>query len=635
MDRKISLALAAVVLTLLSACGGGSHSGGGGGTTPTLSIAITTAPSSTVEINNSTMAVATVSNDSTNAGVDWTCSPSPCGSFSPTHTASGATTIWTAPSSAGTFTLTAASTASSSVTATASVTVNSVASNSNLTGQYAFYLSGFDFSGDAYAAVGSVTLDGNGNVTSGEEDLNSTDVDFTSAIEGDTLSGTYAVNGDSQGTMTLNASNSNGSDPLVGNNGVQTLSFVVVNSNHILLTEFDSVYTSSGSMDLQTASAFNAGVSGNFAISASGFIGGAPGVFGGVYTANAGTITGTGTADEDINGTPTIGGNLSGTVSAADANGRGTFTLTTPSGSGTFTYYLVGPEALYLTEVDTGGVMVGQSYGQGSGTFSNSSLASANVLDEPASFTAIGAANVAGQFTTSSSTLTGVVDYNVNGLVDGVSPTPSITQPPTPATLTGTYTIASSGYGSASVTVGGTTDFATYGIYATDPALNINDPNNTTGPGGALIVELDPGTLGTGFIVPQTATALSTVNEADGFSAIVEILSPDEFLNSTGQYVYSSGSFRGTANINDFNLAATPPAITENTAVTISGVITADSTNAGRFSEVLTLPVIGGGNATNYRVEYVANGGFAVGVDTDTNEPGLTEIGSDIIEGQQ
>ncbi|MGC1684000.1 MAG: hypothetical protein WA734_00120 [Candidatus Acidiferrales bacterium] len=639
MNRKVSLALAGVVLMLLGACASGTHSGsggGGGGTPPpSLSIAITTAPASTVEINNSTTVAATVMNDSTNAGVDWTCSPSPCGSFSPTHTASGATTTWSAPSSGGTYTLTAASTATPSTTATASVTVNTVASNSNLSGQYAFYLSGFDFSGDAYAAAGSVTLDGNGNVTSGEEDLNSTDVDFTSAIEGDTLAGTYTVNGDGQGTMTLNASNINGSDPLVGNNGVQTLSFVVVNSNHILIAEFDSVYTSSGSMDLQTASAFSTGVSGNFAVSANGFIGGAPAVFGGVYTASAGTITGTGTADEDLNGTSTIGGNLSGTVSAADANGRGTFTLTTPSGSGTFTYYLVGPEALYLTEVDTGAVMVGQSYGQGSGTFSNSSLASANVLDETESFTAVGAANMAGQFTTSSSALSGVVDYNVNGLVDGVLPAPSITQPPTPSTLTGTYTIASTGYGSASVTVSGTTDFATYGIYATDPALNVNDPNNTTGGGGALIVELDSGTLGTGFVVPQTATAISTVNEADSFSAIVEITSADEFLNSTGQYVYSNGSFSGTANVNDFNLAAVPPAITENAAVTISGVITADSTNVGRYSEVVTLPVIGGGSATNYRVTYVANGGFAVGVDTDTNEPGLTEIGSDLIEGQQ
>jgi hypothetical protein len=632
MNRKVFLTLGTfAVLTLLTACSSATHSGGG--TTPTLSIAITTAPASAVEINNNTMAAATVANDSTTAGVDWTCSPSPCGSFSPTHTASGAITTWTAPSSAGTFTLTAASTATSTATASSAVTVNSVASNSNLTGKYAFYLSGFDLSGDAYAAAGSVTLDGNGNVTSGEEDLNSTT--FTSAIEGDTLTGTYTMNGDGQGTMTLNVSNSSGTDPLVGNNGVQTFSFVVVNSSHMLIIEFDSVYTSSGSMDLQTASTFNAGISGNFALSASGFIGGKPAAFGGVYTASSGTINGIGTADENLDGVTTIGGNLSGTMSAADANGRGTFTLSTPSGSGTFAYYIVGPEALFLTEIDTGGVTVGQSFGQGSGTFSASSLAGGNVLDEPAAFTAIGAANMAGQFASNASALNGVVDYNVNGVVDGLNPNPAITQPPTPEPLNGTKMITSSGYGSISVTVGGTSDFATYGIYATDPTVNINDPNNANGPGGALIVELDGGTLGTGFIVPQTATALSTINEADGFSGIVAILSPDEFLNSTGQFVYSSGSFSGTANINDFNLAAAPPADTENTAVPITGVITADTTNTGRYTVVVTLPVIGAGNSTNYRVQYVANGGFAVGVDTDTNEPGLTEIASEIIEGQQ
>ncbi len=634
MNRKVFITLGVfALLTLLAACGGGSHSSGG--TTPMLMIEITTTPASTLEINNSTVAAATVSNDSTSAGVDWTCSPSPCGSFSPAHTASGATTSWTAPTSAGKFTLTAASTAASSVTAAADVTVNSVASNSNLTGQYAFYLGGFDLSGDAYAAAGSVTLDGNGKVTSGEEDVNSTDVHFTSAVVGDTLTGSYAVNGDGQGTMTLTVSNRSGTDLLVGNRGVQTLSFVVVNSSHILITEFDSVYTSSGSMDLQTTSAFNAGISGNFAMVARGFIGGAPAAFGGVYTASAGTITGKGTADENLDGVRMIGGNLSGTMSAADSNGRGTFRLTTPSGSGTFAYYIVGPQTLYLTEIDTGGVTIGQSYGQGSGTFSASSVTGANVFDEPVSFTAIGAANMAGQFTSNAPALTGVVDYNVNGRVDGLNPNPSITQPPTPEVLNGTYTIASSGYGSVSVTVGGTTDFATYGIYVTDPTLNLNDPNNTTGAGGALIVELDGGTLGTGFIVPQTATALSTVNAADSFSAIVAILSPDEFLDSTGQFVFSSGMFSGTGNVNDFNLAAAPPVDTENSAVPISGVITADTANTGRYTVVISLPVIGGGNSANNRVEYVANGGFAVGMDSDTNEPGLTEIGTDIIEGQQ
>ncbi len=640
MNRKIFLALGAVALMLIGACGSGgggnnNNNGGGGGSTQ-LAIAMSTAPASTVEINNTTTAAATVSNDSSSKGVDWTCSPSPCGTFSPAHTASGATTTWTAPSSSGSITITATATASSSVTATANVTVNAIASNSNLMGQYAFYISGFDLSGDAYAAAGSVTLDGNGNVTTGEEDLNSTDPAFTAAVEGDSLTGTYTVNGDGQGTMTLTATNNNGTDTLVGNSGVQTLSFVVVNSNHLLIAEFDASYTSSGSMDLQTASAFTSGVSGNFALAAGGFIGGAPAAFGGVYTANAGTITGTGTADEDINGTTTIGGSLSGSVTGADANGRGTLTLTTPSGSGVFTYYIVGTEALYFTEVDTGTVMIGQSFGQGSGTFSTASLGSAAVLDQPSAFTAIGAANMVGQFGVSGSALTGVVDYNINGLVDGQTPNPTtITQPPTPSTFSGTLTLPSTGYGNNSVTISGTSDFATFGIFAIDPALNIVDPNNSSGGGGALMVELDSGTLGTGFIVPQTATALTTINEADGYTAIVEILSPDEYLDSTGQFVYSTSAFSGTANVNDFNLAASPPADTENTAVAISGVITADTTNVGRYTSVVTLPVIGGGNATNNRVAYVANGNLAVGIDTDSNEPGLTEIGSDIIEGQQ
>ena len=102
MNRKdLLIALACTVATFLSACGGGGSKPAP--TTPTISI--TTAPAATLEINGTTPVAATVSNDSTNAGVDWTCSTSPCGTFNPTHTASGATTMYTAPSTVGMVTI--------------------------------------------------------------------------------------------------------------------------------------------------------------------------------------------------------------------------------------------------------------------------------------------------------------------------------------------------------------------------------------------------------------------------------------------------------------------------------------------------------------------------------------------------
>jgi hypothetical protein len=70
------------------------------GTTPNISIAITQAPPTSLFVGNSAQVSATVSNDIAGAGVDWvaSCGSAPnCGSFSPSHTASGATAVFTAP----------------------------------------------------------------------------------------------------------------------------------------------------------------------------------------------------------------------------------------------------------------------------------------------------------------------------------------------------------------------------------------------------------------------------------------------------------------------------------------------------------------------------------------------------------
>jgi hypothetical protein len=580
---------------------------------------MTTPPPSSLEINQTGAAAATVVGDSLNEGVEWTCSPSPCGSFNPAHTASGATTIWTAPSTAGSVTITATATVESSVTATAMVTVNPVATAASLSGQYAFYIGGYDASGNFYAADGSVTLDGLGNVTSGEEDLNNTS--YSTAVEGDALTGTYTVGSDGQGTMTLTATTGGVADPLVGVSGVQTLSFTVVNSSHVLITEFDSAATSSGSMDLQSGSAITAGIAGKFAYTAGGFIGGVPAVIGGIFTATPGTpntVLANGTADSDIGGTTTGGATSSGTYSAPDTNGRGTLTF----GSATFTYYIVGSEVFNLVEVDTGGVLEGRSYGQGTGTFSAASISSTNVIDEPFFGQSVhGPIALAGQFTSNgTTTFTGVTDYNDGGKVP---------PGPGPDTLTADYSIPANGEGGMSATVTND-DFISYSFYMVDPALNINDPNNTTsGLGGALIAELDSDHLGIGFIIPQSATSISTVNEASGFAAEID---PVQYVNATGQLVFGTTSFAGTASVNDFNLSATPSVFTETPGESISGVITADTTNVGRYTVVVTI----GASTTNNRVSYVANGGLAVDVNVDASTSGgLVEIGSGIEEGQQ
>ncbi len=605
MNRKVLLiVLTIAVAVVASAC-----------SSPSPKIAITTAPPASMEINTSAPIAASVTHDSADKGVDWSCSPAgSCGTFNPTHTDDGSTTVYTAPATSGAVTITAASTKKSSVTATATVNVTAVASASSLSGQYAFSFSGFDASGDFYAAAGSVTLDGAGNVSAGEEDLNNTS--FVAPVVGDLLTGTYTVGDDGQGTMTLNATTGGVADPLVGVGGTQTLALTVVNGNHALISEFDASATSGGSLDLQSGAAITSGFVGNYAMTGAGFISGNSWVFGGILN-STGTAS-TGTADQDIDGGVTTAIVTGGAVVAPDASGRGTFVL----GTLTFAYYVIGTEAIRFTEIDTAGVTSGSAFGQGTTpAFSAASLNGPFVMDEPwpTGEGPDGVLGLAGQFSADGvGSIAGVVDYNQEGFVD---------PGPGPDSLTASFAIPASGYGSiTSGVVSNDTDFTTWGVYLVDPAINIIDPNNTSGGGGALLVELDAFALGAGWVIPQTATAQNVVNNAVDFSAFD---SDDDITNTVGQVALSPSSSVGSASRNDMNPST--PAQTETSGESLSGTLTADTTNVGRYTLALT---VGGAATPNSLVVYVVSGGLSITVDVDSTAT-FAQVGSGTTQGQQ
>lgn len=80
---------------------------------------------------------------------------------------------------------------------------------------------------------------------------------------------------------------------------------------------------------------------------------------------------------------------------------------------------------------------------------------------------------------------------NFSGIADDDEYTYDVLFPDT--AISGTYSVASNGYGSLTVNPGELGDISALGIYMTDPNLNLNDPNNTTsGIGGALVADMDP-----------------------------------------------------------------------------------------------------------------------------------------------
>jgi hypothetical protein len=125
--QAISLISALALAAGLAACGGSSHT-----TTtppPAISIAFTGTVPTSLPAGTTAMITATVSNDSSNGGVNWSVScgsAGACGTFSASNTASGSAVTYTAPSAiptGSTVTITATAKDSSSATVMATVTI--------------------------------------------------------------------------------------------------------------------------------------------------------------------------------------------------------------------------------------------------------------------------------------------------------------------------------------------------------------------------------------------------------------------------------------------------------------------------------------------------------------------------------
>src|ERR1035437_4574413 len=217
----------------------------------------------------------------------------------------------------------------------------------NTGGNYSFYLSGLEAINGGpnfYALLGSVTVDGNGNVLAGEQDYNDAFGLTSPEPPGDKIpGGTLTVDGTGQGTLTLITDNA-----ALGVSGTETLGVQFVNTKHALIVQFDGSATSSGSMDLQTLPST---LSGNYAFTLSGVDTSYFSVVAGGVFSISGTAMQNGLLDVDDAGVVTLGTPFTGTISAPDAFGRGTIT-----GTGiaiTIKYYIVGPEAIRIIDVDT------------------------------------------------------------------------------------------------------------------------------------------------------------------------------------------------------------------------------------------------------------------------------------------
>lgn len=456
---------------------------------------------------------------------------------------------------------------------------------------YVFYLSGQESSTAFYALAGSVQIDSGGNVLAGEQDYNDGGFGLSSPEpSGDSITGgsLNANTSTGQGTLTLITNN-----PSLGVGGTETLGIQFVNVNHALLVQFDGTATSSGGLDVQT---LPTALNGGYAFTLTGVDPDSLAVgFGGVFTISGGTTLQNGLFDmnDAATGTVTTNTPLTGTLSTFDLFGRGTISSTlnytnlvgSPAPV-SLNYYVVGPEALRIIDVDsvnygsaTSDSAIGSAFGQGvnATTATNASLGNSvfgiigNSLSQYAA---------TGMFSTtpSSASFSGVGDDDE--LTNGIQ-----TSPATP--ISGTYTIASNGYGSLSITSASLGSIGVLGVYLTDPNLNLSDPNNTTtGLGGALVADMDVNSTlsgGTGVVIPQTDTSTADFKGKYAFGGqdYNFILGAGEF-DFLGKGSVTSLALSGTGLLSDplFTLGEQAT----NSGVKFSGTALSDSSNPGHYT---------------------------------------------------
>lgn len=554
MNRKVYSSILASCICLAvgfqAGCGGSSSKTSTTPPPPTYTVTVAATPT-TVTVNG-TVSVTATTNDT--AGVNWTAvctsGASSCGSFSPTTSLSGAAVTYTAPAAADTVTITGTSITSTTTSGTAVVTVTAAVVTNQT---YVYYLSGQEYTGAYYAVAGAVTLDAAGDIISGEQDYNDGGAGNTSPGEPNTpdtiAPGTASLAIDPTtglGTLFMVSSNTN-----AGDGGQEVFDIQFVNANHALIVQADGSATGSGSFDLQTATT----TTGNFAFAISGVNPQNDSVaYGGVFT-----VGGSGTIDindaDDPNAPETLNA-FTPVSTTADTLGFGRSVVTgitdigfTGSPAITFVTYPVGPEAMRMIDVDPGDSAMGSAFGQGSATFTNTSLTS-DVFTLLGQWSAPYA--TLGQFTTDTNGDGGIATGSAddNELYNGV-------QVENTSMLGSTYDLESAainGYGSLSLNFQTSfVDVSYVGVYMTDPTLNLNDPNNTTTDlGGGLTVDLDPSLPGgIGVITPQVDTTATDFNGnyAAGFQDFNDFTCSGCEFDMVGPFTMASGGALSTASI--------------------------------------------------------------------------------------
>jgi len=480
-------------------------------------------------------------------------------------------------------------------------------SNASLNGRYALLLTAATGNQGTSVIAASVTADGKGLITGGVEEL--TAPGFYDLVDIVT-DGTYSIDASGHGTMTIHTVNK------------ETLkfSFVFTSASHALMVEVDGD-PASGTLDLQqpAGASFTAGqISGNYSFAMDGVDNSGAlkhmSLAGSFAADGIGSLTG-GTLDINNGGTFSTT-SFTGTFTAPDSNGRGTMHV---NAGRSFVYYIISPKVLRVLEGDNISFVGGSAYAQGSAGSTITAL-SGKFVYQHHGWSSAGRTVAAGQFSADGTgrITAGVSDSNFGGSPTIVNMGKSVT---------GTYLI--SGSPSGTLTLSDAAGTSTFNLYLVDPALNILDPSNSSGGGGALLLHTDASIVGTGILIPQVVSGSPIFSQNHGVNLVNSV---DTANIATVNEVHLVGrlasdgaaNFTGTADYGQ-NGAYYPDVVKGNT---LSGTFAVDSVNPGHLTGSFTLgtdpaialfPFITPAVSTFQVSYYQASASQALVIQTDTS----------------
>ncbi len=479
-------------------------------------------------------------------------------------------------------------------------------SNSNLQGNYVFSVTGTasGTSNDFVTIMGSFTADGNGNITGGVLDQNSTLA--TNGLILDTItSGTYTVGQDGRptgssivptGLLTLQTKGA----------GTFQFDYVLTSSTHGLLTQFETFGSASGTLDRQ-ANVAQADISGqSYAFNLTGSSGFGNNVCGFSISASVPFATvGAFTLDtsgnivsgvEDFNSNCTSSGSTNVPITAGNINLStfpGTAALTTGTGTTAITYnfdvYPIDSSHIKFIEIDAQPMLVGDAFTQ------LSSIPTGNNVFTMSGFDI--ASNVGGPFTAA-----GILDFDPNGniLSDSVEDINDAGLVGQFGSITGITTPLTGGRAEITFVTGFVN--GNDGVACSSNCIFAAYPST----GGLQMLEIDDGGITSGIAYAQTATTLAS---GEGFGMNLSGVTTNSTEDDIAQFTNNNGAFSGIIDINDQGATSFKNSFSANYA--------ADSVVAGRGSISPT------GKTGFFLTSYVVDNSTAVAVSSDQTFVGL------------